>query len=292
MRSTRVVAALGALVAAISAIVVGGSTAAADPAGCPSLYVVAIPGTWEPAASPGSRIGMLSPVTDGLPPSVRADYVHYAATAFPWESEVYARSKNEAVDNARGLVAAMANQCVATRFAIVGYSQGADAAGDLAAEIGTGLGVVSPLRVAGVALISDPRRSPTDNLVGPWVGGSGAGGARIGGFGLVSPLVRTFCAPGDLYCSTQQDDFVTRFAGFLAQTSDPNPANVGRYTQEGLVIFNDLMRSGGVPLLQEQLDDQSNQERRRQLEQFYGGGAHYDYGYATAWVHDWFAGLA
>lgn len=291
MRYTRIGAAVGALVAAMSAVVIGGSAAQADPGGCPSLYVLAVPGTWEPSAN-GSGVGMLAPVTNGLPANVRADYVHYSATAFPWESEVYGRSKKEAVDRGRAMIGAMAAECVSTRFAIVGYSQGADAAGDLAAEIGTGVGVVSPLRVAAVALISDPRRAPADALVGPAVAGAGAGGARIGGFGLVSPQTRTFCAIGDLYCSTQQDDFVTRFAGFLAMTSDPNPANFLRYQQEGLVIFNDLMRSGGIPLLQDQLDEQSNIQRRRQLEQFYGGGAHYDYGYATSWVHNWLNDLA
>lgn len=89
---------------------------------------------------------MLAPVTNGLPGSVRTDYVTYSATAFPWESNVYAKSKQQAVDNARGMIGAMAASCGDTRFAIVGYSQGADAAGDLAAEIGTGIGVVPDSR--------------------------------------------------------------------------------------------------------------------------------------------------
>ncbi|MBJ8346372.1 cutinase family protein [Antrihabitans sp. YC2-6] len=292
MRNTRIGAALGALVAALSIVAVGGGSAQADPAGCPSLYVLAVPGTWEPSASGGQQAGMLGPATSGLPANVRTDYVTYAATAFPWESEVYARSKKEAVDRGRGMVAAMAGQCPATRVAIIGYSQGADAAGDLAAEIGTGIGAIAPNRVVAVALISDPRRAPADALVGTPVGGGGAGGPRIGGFGFLSPVVKTFCAPGDLYCSTASDDFVTRFAGYLAQTSDPNPANFGRYQQEGFLIFNDLMRSGGLPVIQDQLNDEANEKRREQLEEFYGGGAHFDYGYATSWVHNWLSDLA
>ncbi len=66
---------------------------------------------------------MLAPVTNGLPGSVRTDYVTYSATAFPWESNVYAKSKQQAVDNARGMIGAMAASCGETRFAIVGYSQ-------------------------------------------------------------------------------------------------------------------------------------------------------------------------
>ncbi len=288
MRVERVLAAIGA-VAAVCGATVGVGQAQADP-GCPKLYVAAIPGTWDPS-NVAARQGFLAPVVGGLPPTTQADFVGYSATAFPWETDVYARSKQEAIDNARGMIAAVAARCGDTRIALVGYSQGADAAGDLAAEIGSGLGVVRPDRVAAVALISDPRRGPGDQLVGPAVGGQGAGGPRPGGFGYVASAVRTFCAPGDLYCSTAGDDFVTRFAGFLAQSSDLNPANIGRYQQEATSIVSDLVVAGGVPQLQSQLSDQANDERRQKLEAFYRSGAHHDYAYATAWVHDWLAGL-
>lgn len=175
MQLKRVVAVLGASAAVMSGLVFGSGSANADP-GCPSLYVVAIPGTWETGRDKTPQPGMLAGVTRGLPSSTDVDYVTYAATAFPWEGEVYGNSKKEAVDSARGLIAGMAQRCGATRIALLGYSQGADAAGDLAAEIGTGLGVVSPDRMAGVGLISDPRRSPTDIQVGPVAPGAGAGG--------------------------------------------------------------------------------------------------------------------
>jgi hypothetical protein len=243
---------------------------------------------------------MLAGVTRGLPSSTRVDYVSYAATAFPWESEVYGASKREAVDNARSMIAAMGRECGATRIALLGYSQGADAAGDLAAEIGTGLGVVPPHRIAAVGLISDPRRSPTDALVGPPVGGAGAGGPRIGGFGLLTPQTRTICAIGDLYCTTASDDFVTRFAGFLAQTSHPDPAYLWRYQMEMGAILGDLMSNGGIPLLQSQLSESANQERARLLDEFYRSEAHTAYGSypvgggatALSWMHDWLASLA
>ncbi|MEV0343910.1 cutinase family protein [Nocardia sp. NPDC050713] len=297
MRSTLLRAVIGISAMALSTISVGGG-AQADP-GCPNMYVVAIPGTWESDEHrPGP--GMLAGVTDGLPSSVRVDYVSYAATAFPWEGDVYGASKKEAVDNARGLLGAMARQCGATKLALVGYSQGADAAGDVAAEIGTGLGVVPPQRVAAVGLISDPRRSPTDALIGPPVGGAGAGGPRVGGFGWVTPQTRTICAVGDLYCATAADDFVTRFAGFLAQSSSPDLANMWRYQLELGTIVNDLMARGGVALLQNQLSDSANEERRRKLEEFYRSEAHTLYGSypvgggetALSWMHEWLASLA
>lgn len=307
MRLKKLVAAAGAAAAVLSGVMVSGAalgtgSAAADP-GCPSLYVVAIPGTWETGEHKPEDMtgpGMLAGVTRGLPSNTDVDYVSYSATAFPWEGDVYGASKKQAIDGARGLIHDMAGRCAATRYAIVGYSQGADAAGDLAAEIGTGLGVVPPDRISGVGLISDPRRSPADAQVGPIVGGAGASGPRLGGFGFVSDRVRTICAAGDLYCSTADNDFVTRFAGFLAQASGANAANMWRYQLEAGSIIGDLMAHGGIPTLQAQLSEDSNKQRVTQLEDFYGSGAHTSYGNyrvgggqtAVSWMHNWIAGMA
>lgn len=298
MRWKKVVAALGASATVASGLVFGGATAVAD--SCPSLYVVAIPGTWETGHDKTPQPGMLSGVTRGLPGSVDVDYVTYAATAFPWEGDVYGASKKEATDNARGLALAMATRCAGTNIALVGYSQGADAAGDLAAEIGTGVSPIRPERIAGVGLISDPRRSPTDVQVGPVAGGAGAGGPRVGGFGWVSDRTRTICAVDDLYCATATDDFVTRFAGFLAQSSDANPANIWRYQLEAGAIMNDLMAHGGVPMLQSQLTESANEQRAKDLERFYRSESHTLYGSysvgggqtAISWMHNWIAGMA
>lgn len=251
----------------------GVPVAQADPGDCPALHVVAVPGTWETSRD-DPREGMLSMVTDGLPGHVHTDYVSYPATALPWENEVYGRSKLEAFTAARGLIANMAQRCGSTRFALLGYSQGADAAGDLAAEIGTGLGVVSPDRVSAVGLIADPRRSPFDALVGPPVPGAGAAGVRLGGFGWLAPRVRTFCAVGDLYCSTATDDFATRIAGFFAQISAPDPALLGRYQSDMVSILNDVMQSGGLGTLQYQMSDPAVEQRFRE---FFESAVHQSY---------------
>ncbi|GAB4582222.1 cutinase family protein [Nocardia sp. IFM 10818] len=298
MRLKKVVAAAGAAASVLmSGIVLGSGPVTADP-GCPVMYTVAIPGTWETGRDKAPEPGMLSDVTDGLPGQV--DYVVYAATAFPWEGDVYGASKKDAIDKARGMVAAMGTRCPGTTISITGYSQGADAAGDLAAEIGTGLGVVPPDRIGAVALISDPRRSPTDIQIGPAAPGMGAGGPRVGGFGWIADKVRTVCALGDLYCSTEESDFVSRFAGFLAQTSNPNPVNLWRYQLEFGAIMNDLMAQGGIPTLQSQLSEGANEERAKQFEQFFRTGKHTSYGYypvgggqtALTWMHNWLAGAA
>ncbi|MFD4295391.1 cutinase family protein [Rhodococcus sp. NPDC058505] len=292
MASAAVAAAAGLLVGA------GAGAAQADPA-CPSLYVVAIPGTWETGVTPDKQAGggMLADVTNRLRGAdIRTDYVRYVATAFPWEGEMYGASKQQATDFARGMLEAMQARCAGTRFGIIGYSQGADAAGDLANEIGTGLSTIRPERIAGIGLLSDPKRSPTDALIGPSVPGAGAGGARPGGFGWVSDRTVTFCAPGDLYCATESDDFVTRMAGFAATNADPGSSDSPDYVPEAGVILGDLAGAGGMPTLRGQLTERANLERAADLARFYGSGAHQNYqGYAvdaagttpTAWLAGW-----
>ncbi|MEU0544235.1 cutinase family protein [Nocardia sp. NPDC005978] len=273
----------------------GATPAYASPADCPNVNVVAVPGTWETSRDdPGQ--GMLAGVTRGLPGTVRTDYVNYAATALPWEGEVYGRSKLEAVTNARAMIVRMAARCATTKFALIGYSQGADAAGDLAAEIGTGLSVIPPEKVVAVGLLSDPRRSPTDVLVGPPVPGAGAGGARVGGFGWLTPKVRTFCAEGDLYCSVPNDDLAGRFAGFMTQLSAPDPLQFPNYALTFNSILGEALLPGGNAILSAPAENPAGEQWMRQVQDFLESGVHQSYpryvvdesgSTATAWLRDW-----
>ncbi|MTE16155.1 cutinase family protein [Nocardia sp. CT2-14] len=278
----------------------GAPRAQAAPADCPSLNVIAVPGTWETSVDEPKQ-GMLAQVTRGLPDTVRTDYVSYPATAFPWDGEVYGRSKRDAVNSARAMVADMAARCGATRFALIGYSQGADAAGDLAAEIGTGLGVVPPDRVAAVGLLSDPRRSPTDALIGPQVPGAGAGGARAGGFGWLSPKVRTFCAAGDLYCSVPNDDLAGRSAGLLTQLTAQDPLQIPSYAMTLQSIMSEALWQGGAAILSAPADNPASEQWLRQVQDFLASGIHQSYPYyvvdangttATAWLRNWLSDAA
>ena len=298
-RVTSRVAALCATVLGAAAMVVGaGGTAAAAPPGCVSLDVIAIPGTWETSdhGAPAGSPGMLGAVTYNLPSSMRADYVPYAATAFPWEGKVYGASKHEAITNASNLIGDIAAQCPDTRFALIGYSQGADAAGDLAAAIGHGDGVIPADKVAAVGLVSDPRRSVFDTLVGPPVVGNGSGGARIGGFGALGDQVRTFCSPGDLYCAAPPGDFMTRMAGYLVQQSDPGSSEPDRYQPEGVALYDAIMEAGGIPTLGQQISDVTLWAHVDKYKQFLNSGIHQDYTTfpvtgdgtsATEWLRSW-----
>nr|WP_221333361.1 cutinase family protein [Nocardia transvalensis] len=254
----------------------GAPVAASAPRDCPALSVVAIPGTWETSAD-DPREGVLALSLNDLPGDVRVDYVGYAATAFPWEGEVYGRSKQEAVTKARALVADAARSCPVTRIALLGYSQGADAAGDVAAEIGSGTGVVPADRVALVGLVADPRRSPADTLIGPPVLGAGAGGPRPGGFGWLTPRTYTFCAAGDLYCAMPDGDFAGRIAGFVVELSNPDPGKIDRYHREGADLLGDAISAGGLGLLSDQLGGAAYEERARQLDDFLKSGVHQSY---------------
>ncbi|RMI34433.1 cutinase family protein [Nocardia stercoris] len=296
------VAATAVAATGLSGLVLGSGTATADSA-CPDTYVVAVPGTWETGVDKDDNVrggGMLAGVTEGLPGTMRVDYVDYSATAFPWEGDVYGASEKEARDNARGLIADMAAHCGGTKYAIVGYSQGADAAGDVAAEIGTGHGVVPADKVVAVGLVSDPKRSPADTQVGPPVGGSGAEGARPGGFGQLTDRVRTVCAEGDLYCATEDTDYISRLAGFVAAVSGGNAADMWRYQLQAVNLASDLMSHGGIGALQSQLTGDANEQRVKQIEDFYGTGYHTSYGTyavgggqtAISWMHSFIAGAA
>lgn len=288
-----------ALLAVVSvlgtAVGVAGSAHAA-PAGCPRIYVLAVPGTWSNGASPG----FLAQITAGLGPETAVRFVGYDATAFPWEKAIYGKSKAQAVANTKGLALAMLRRCRGTRIALTGYSQGADAAGDVASEIGTGRAAIRPGQVAGVVLLSDPRRSKRDNLIGPPLSGQGSGGPRIDGMGWVLPRAFTICEPTDLYCNVPRDYYVTRIIGYLAETSDPTPSQVGQYQAEASAILTELLTQGGPGKIVQELSNARVRDQIVQFNRFLQSGAHGNYASfqvqpgvtAVQWAHRFLAGLA
>ena len=296
---TSVLAAAVVTAGALSAV--SAPTASADPAGCPELYVLAIPGTWEKSADAQIR-GMLAYPTTGLGGETQTQLVGYNATAFPWENggAVYGESKAQAVANAEGLAITMTKRCPGTKVALIGYSQGADAAGDLAADIGTGRGAIAPAKFAGAVLISDPRRSKQDALIGPELSGEGNGGPRQGGFGWVKNRTFTICDPGDQYCNIPRDYYVSRVVGYLAETSNPNPDMFAQYQAEAAAIFSELVTRGGPGAV---LNELSNEKARSQImafNRFIESGSHTNYGNfqvqpgvtALQWAQNYLAGLA
>ncbi|MGC4960710.1 cutinase family protein [Gordonia sp. DT101] len=296
MRLRGMIASTAAVITAVGITVGVGSPSVAAPAGCPAIYVLAVPGTWANGQSPG----ILGAVTSGLGPETRVQFVGYDATAFPWEKAIYGKSKAQAVANTTGLAAAMLRRCPGTRIALTGYSQGADAAGDVASEIGTGRAAIRPGQVAGVVLISDPRRSRRDNLIGPPLTGEGSGGPRLDGMGWVKPRAFTICEPLDLYCNVPRDYFITRIVGYLAETSDPTPSQIGQYQAEAGAIVAELLTLGGPGKIVEELSNARAREQITIFNAFLKSGAHGNYAAfqvrpgvtAVQWAHDFLARLA
>lgn len=227
-------------------------------------------------------------------------FVGYDATAFPWEKAIYGKSKAQAVANTTGLALQMVRRCPGTRIALVGYSQGADAAGDLASEIGTGRAAIRPSQVAGVVLISDPRRSREDNLVGPPLRGEGSGGPRLDGMGWVLPRAFTICEPTDVYCNVPRDYYLTRIVGYLAETSDPTPSQIAQYQAEAGAILTELLTLGGPGEIVQELGDDRARDQIASFNRFLQSGSHGSYGdfevkpgvTAVTWANRFLAGLA
>ncbi|RDI67492.1 cutinase family protein [Nocardia pseudobrasiliensis] len=241
-RFTGAVVAVTAIGTTLAAPVVAqpGPTTDINLATCPALYALGIQGTGEssPDAAPTTDTGMLSSVF--LPMLAKAPERGLVDRAYvPYESGFggavaggavpYSQSVLGGLDRLRGMAAQVAQRCDRTRFAIVGYSQGAHVASMFAQEIGRRQGVLTPDRIAAVALFADPTRSAgaplfpgapdrTAPAAAPGTagekvaairalplppasgGGIGPGRDQAVDFGALTGRVASFCVAGDLAC--------------------------------------------------------------------------------------------
>ncbi|WAC57815.1 cutinase family protein [Gordonia sp. SL306] len=210
----------------------------AQSADCPDVLSLVIPGTWEsapdddpyqPTANPKSLMLRVSgALADEFPSSRTSVYtVPYIAqfrnpTNLTDRQSDYNVSRTQGYKRAAGKIIETNKNCPLTRYVIMGFSQGAVIAGDLASAIGNGRGVLPASDqdlVLGVGLIADGRREPGEqNDIAPSPKGVGAEvalsgmrgivpgitmtGARSGGFGELQDRVQSICAPGDLICDS------------------------------------------------------------------------------------------
>ena len=209
-------------------------------ASCPDVSMMAIPGTWEssPTDDPANPvqfpIALLLNVTRPLaaqfgPDRLQIYTVPYTAqfhNPFSADKQMsYNDSRSEGTKAAVQAITEMNDRCPLTSYVLVGFSQGAVIAGDLASDIGNGRGPVDEDLVLGVTLIADGRRQPgVGQDIGPIAPGQGAevtlkevptlsalgltmSGERPGGFGALSNRTNEICAPGDLICSAPESAF-------------------------------------------------------------------------------------
>ncbi|MGC5024033.1 cutinase family protein [Tsukamurella sp. DT100] len=202
-------------------------------AGCPDVQVISFPGTWESSATDSPEAPTFNPrslmlqVTNPLDKryaDARADIwtVNYAAQfhnpiAVPPDGQMtYQASRQQGTDRAIAKITAVKDKCPRTGFVLIGFSQGATIAGNIAARIGAGNGPITADRLLGVGLISDSRRvQGQGRAIGLDPAGEGvevtfAGfsfsgvdlqGKRDGGFGSVNDKVVTICGSNDPICN-------------------------------------------------------------------------------------------
>ncbi|SEB75994.1 cutinase family protein [Rhodococcus koreensis] len=195
-----------------SVAVTAPSIAHADPTSCAATFNLLIPGTWETSedADPTRPVGILAPVAESITAAhgdrAKVYTLPYMARAFD-NGHTYADSKLDALTKATAVLTEVASTCTNTKFTITGYSQGADAAGDLASGIGNDHGPVPADRVLAVGLLADPGAGTQGSaIVGPRTSGQGIADPRPRGMGTLSGRVASICDPGDLYCSIRKGD--------------------------------------------------------------------------------------
>lgn len=209
-----------------------------QPASCPDVLMLSVPGTWEsntnddpynPTANPLSyMLNISNPLRANFPAERLEVYtVPYVAQfsnpiALPPDGQQsYNKSRSEGTTRATDKMAQMYKDCPLTTYVMVGFSQGAVIAGDVAAQIGAGKGPVPANKVLGVMLIADGRRVPGSGQateIGAVPPGEGAEVALKGlkvpgitmtgprpGFGALADRSFTICAPGDLICDSPRE---------------------------------------------------------------------------------------
>ncbi|MET7772096.1 cutinase family protein [Nocardia sp. NPDC005366] len=289
---TRRLAAAVAIAATTSGLTLAAPPASAVPIGpgCPALYVLGVQGTGQssPTADPLADTGvvgaLVAPVLAAAPGLVQRSYIAYGAGfggIVPGGGpDPYAVSVTDARNQLDAAATQIAETCPNTLIAGIGYSQGAQAVSDFAADIGAGAGPVGADRIAGVALYANPDRPvvapvlpgrPGQVVPDPAPGTSGAavlqvaltnpvaGGGGIAGaasYGDLTGRVADICTDGDLACSAPDRAAFLRVAAEIAAQADLRNPLAALGTLSGLlqaalgdawntVLLDDIFVDGG-----------------------------------------------
>ncbi|KMO66819.1 cutinase [Mycolicibacterium chubuense] len=209
-------------------------------ASCPDVQLISIPGTWEsspvldpfnPAQFPAA---LLLNVTNPIRAQFGTDRVEVFTVPYtaqfhnPLSADTQMSYNDSRAEGTRAAVQAMTdmnNRCPLTSYVLIGFSQGAVIAGDIASDIGNGRGPVDQDLVLGVTLVADGRRQDgVGQDIGPNPDGQGAEitlhevptlsalgltmtGPRPGGFGALNDRTNEICARGDLICAAPTSAF-------------------------------------------------------------------------------------
>lgn len=284
-----------------------------DPAvKCALVQVVGVPGSgsthssadpedkqeiqpgWNPAKELEEKYGAgnVHGITVPYPASLGYLYSAQALQGTPegyiggYEGVGYSQSVQTGVDWAKNYMTETAQQCgEGTKWVVYGFSQGADVAGDLAAEISNGgVSGVSPDDVVAVTLISDPNKSPLateplegDNKVHLYApvpkgivqsngevsntsidGKQGVAGSREENFNALYGKVLSLCDADDFPCANRPGSLlsdVTKIAqsdtGFSLTDEQMQSINTIISTVKGGSIDIAVLLSPALPLVQD-----------------------------------------
>lgn len=213
---------------------------ASQDASCPDVQLISVPGTWEsslqdnplnPTLFPRALLlNVTRPIADQFPGSrVEVFTVPYTAQFHnPLTTDSQISYNDSRAEGTRATVKAITDmnaKCPLTSYVLIGFSQGAVIAGDIASDIGNGRGPVDQDLVLGVTLIADGRREQgVGQDIGPDPPGQGAEitltevpvlsqlgltmtGSRPGGFGALNDRTNEICGQGDLICAAPEQAF-------------------------------------------------------------------------------------
>jgi len=213
---------------------------ASQDASCPDVQLLAIPGTWEsslqdnplnPVEFPKALLlNVTRPIREQFSSSRVETYTVPYTAQFrnPLGGPPQMSYDDSRAEGTRATVKAMTDmtaKCPLTSYVLVGFSQGAVIAGDIASDVGNGRGPVDDDLVLGVTLIADGRRQTgVGQDIGPNPPGEGAeivlqevpvlstlgltmSGPRPGGFGALNDRTNEICGPGDLICAAPPEAF-------------------------------------------------------------------------------------
>ncbi len=209
-------------------------------ASCPDVQALVIPGTWESSPTddpfnPGQfPMSLMLRVSGPLQQQFGADRLQVFTVPYtaqfhnPFAADRQMSYNDSRAEGTRAAVKAlteMNERCPLTSYVLLGFSQGAVIAGDIASDIGNGRGPVDEDLVLGVTLIADGRRQTgVGKDIGPTPPGQGAEvtlsevpmlsnlgltmtGPRPGGFGALNDRTNQICGPGDLICAAPEGAF-------------------------------------------------------------------------------------
>lgn len=187
---------------------------------CPWVYIIVIPGSNETSELKklNEDVGKLADISKEIrrdsDASIEVHVISYPAVLVPLikgSTDTYFSSKNKGYNATWNVIDGYHKKCSASSFVLVGYSQGAHIAGDIAETMRDENAPAPLTQLRSAKLLADPARDAEYSpLVGMSPGGAGGmvGGINVKGvhfagnrgLGSLTDRVTEYCTAGDGVC--------------------------------------------------------------------------------------------